>query len=194
MGRAKKFNRIGGLQVRALVNRQVQAWEKRDFALAADDWLPNGKLFFPGGHVARKDNAQLSNAAVIPTTNTITIITITQMRSPHTPGSISISSNSNGKSLIPSLRLRSWLRLGSVPFKLIISVPSKSKDDLRAGKITPHAGPRVYEKRAVRRQKCQLPTDAEPDLRPGRDRLCDLAATKVSPIPSSDCSVSQLLV
>jgi hypothetical protein len=41
-------------QVRALVNRQVQAWEKRDFAIAADDWLPSGKLFFPGGHVVKK--------------------------------------------------------------------------------------------------------------------------------------------
>jgi hypothetical protein len=33
----------------------VQAWERRDFAIAADDWLPNGKLFFPGGRVAKKD-------------------------------------------------------------------------------------------------------------------------------------------
>ena len=42
--------------VRALVNRQVQAWEKRDFAIAADDWLPNdGELFSPGGHVVKKD-------------------------------------------------------------------------------------------------------------------------------------------
>ena len=42
-------------QVRALVNRQVQAWEKRDFAIAADDWLPNGELFSPGSHVVKKD-------------------------------------------------------------------------------------------------------------------------------------------
>lgn len=42
-------------QVRALVNRQVQAWEKRDFAIAADDWLPNGELLSPRGHVAKKD-------------------------------------------------------------------------------------------------------------------------------------------
>ena len=42
-------------QVRALVNRQVQAWEKRDFAVAADDWLPNGELFSPKGHVVKKD-------------------------------------------------------------------------------------------------------------------------------------------
>ena len=51
MSRAKDV----GVQVRALVNRQVQAWEKRDFALAADDWLPKGKLFFPGGRVVKKD-------------------------------------------------------------------------------------------------------------------------------------------
>ena len=41
--------------VRSLVNRQVQAWEKRDFATAADDWLPNEELFSPGGHVVKKD-------------------------------------------------------------------------------------------------------------------------------------------
>jgi len=42
-------------QVRALVNRQVQAWEKRDFAIAADDWLPSGELFSPGDHVVKED-------------------------------------------------------------------------------------------------------------------------------------------
>jgi ketosteroid isomerase-like protein len=42
-------------QLRALVNRQLLAWEKRDFAIAADDWLPNGELFSPGGHVFKKD-------------------------------------------------------------------------------------------------------------------------------------------
>ena len=42
-------------EVRALVKRQVQAWERRDFALAAHDWLPNGELFSPGGHVRKKD-------------------------------------------------------------------------------------------------------------------------------------------
>jgi len=42
-------------KVRALVKRQVQAWEKRDFAIAADDWLPKGELFSPGGHVVEKD-------------------------------------------------------------------------------------------------------------------------------------------
>lgn len=39
----------------ALVNRQVQAWEKNDFAIAAVDWLPTGELISPGGHVAAKD-------------------------------------------------------------------------------------------------------------------------------------------
>jgi hypothetical protein len=48
-------NKNDSAQVRALVNRQVQAWEKRDFAIAAGDWLPNGELFSPGGHVVKKD-------------------------------------------------------------------------------------------------------------------------------------------
>jgi ketosteroid isomerase-like protein len=39
----------------ALVNRQVQAWEKHDFEIAAADWLPTGELISPGGHVAAKD-------------------------------------------------------------------------------------------------------------------------------------------
>lgn len=39
----------------ALVNRQVQAWEKHDFGIAAADWLPTGELISPGGHVAAKD-------------------------------------------------------------------------------------------------------------------------------------------
>jgi len=42
-------------EVRALVKRQVQAWEGRDFALAAGDWLPNGELFSPLGNVLKKD-------------------------------------------------------------------------------------------------------------------------------------------
>jgi ketosteroid isomerase-like protein len=42
-------------QIRTLVNRQVRAWEKRDFAIAADDWLPNGELFSPGSHVVKED-------------------------------------------------------------------------------------------------------------------------------------------
>jgi ketosteroid isomerase-like protein len=52
---AKKPTKNDSVQARALVNRQAQAWEKRDFAIAADDWLPNGELFFPGGHAVKKD-------------------------------------------------------------------------------------------------------------------------------------------
>jgi hypothetical protein len=55
MSRADAPTRNDSAPVRALVNRQVQAWEKRDFAIAADDWLANGKLFFRGGHVVKKD-------------------------------------------------------------------------------------------------------------------------------------------
>ena len=55
MRRAQKPTKNVSAQVRALVNRQAQAWEKRDFAIAADDWLPNGELFSPGGHVFKKD-------------------------------------------------------------------------------------------------------------------------------------------
>lgn len=42
-------------EIVALVNRQVQAWEKNNFAIAAPDWLPTGELISPGGHVAVKD-------------------------------------------------------------------------------------------------------------------------------------------
>jgi len=42
-------------QLCPLVNREVQAWEKRDFAIAADDWLPNGEWFSFGGQVVKKD-------------------------------------------------------------------------------------------------------------------------------------------
>src|SRR5215472_2133237 len=49
------MRRAESTQVHALVNRQVQAWEKRDFAIAANDWLPNGELFSPGGHAVKKD-------------------------------------------------------------------------------------------------------------------------------------------
>lgn len=55
MSRAKEPTKNDSVQVRALVNRQVQAWEKHDFAIAADDWLPNGELFSPGGHLVKKD-------------------------------------------------------------------------------------------------------------------------------------------
>jgi len=55
MSRAEERTKNHNAQVRALVNRQVQAWEMRDFAIAADDWLPNGELFSPGGHVVKND-------------------------------------------------------------------------------------------------------------------------------------------
>jgi len=55
MSRAEEPTKNDSAQVRALVNRQVQAWEKRDFAIAAEDWLPNGELFSAGGHVVKKD-------------------------------------------------------------------------------------------------------------------------------------------
>jgi ketosteroid isomerase-like protein len=42
-------------EIVALVNRQVQAWEQNNFAIAARDWLPTGELVSPGGHVAAKD-------------------------------------------------------------------------------------------------------------------------------------------
>ena len=45
MSRAKKPTSNDSVQARALVNRQVQAREKHAFAIAAADWLPNGKLF-----------------------------------------------------------------------------------------------------------------------------------------------------
>ena len=55
MSPAEEPTKNDSAQVRALVNRQVQAWEKRDFAIAADDWLPTGELFSPGSHVVKKD-------------------------------------------------------------------------------------------------------------------------------------------
>jgi len=54
MRRAEESTKNDSAQVRALVNRQVQAWENRDFAIAADDWLPTGELFFPKGHVVKE--------------------------------------------------------------------------------------------------------------------------------------------
>jgi len=55
MRQPEKSTKNDGARIRALVNRQVQAWEKRDFAIAADDWLPNGELYSPGGCVVKKD-------------------------------------------------------------------------------------------------------------------------------------------
>ena len=40
------------VKIRELVDRQVQAWEKHDFGIAAPDWLPSGEMISPGGHVA----------------------------------------------------------------------------------------------------------------------------------------------
>jgi ketosteroid isomerase-like protein len=39
------------VKIRELVERQAKAWEKHDFGIAAPDWLPNGELISPGGHV-----------------------------------------------------------------------------------------------------------------------------------------------
>jgi len=55
MSRAKRPAKNDRAVVRALVKRQAQAWEKRDFAIAADDWLPDGELFSPGGRVVKKN-------------------------------------------------------------------------------------------------------------------------------------------
>ena len=55
MSRERKPTKNVSVLAHALVNRQVQAWEKHDFAIAADDWLPNGEMFFPGGHVFKKN-------------------------------------------------------------------------------------------------------------------------------------------
>jgi ketosteroid isomerase-like protein len=45
---AKNDNTV---KIRELVDRQVQAWEKHDFGIAASDWLPSGELISPGNHV-----------------------------------------------------------------------------------------------------------------------------------------------
>jgi len=43
------------VKIRELVDRQVQAWEKHDFGIAAPDWLASGELISPGGHVPAKE-------------------------------------------------------------------------------------------------------------------------------------------
>jgi ketosteroid isomerase-like protein len=43
------------VQIRELVDRQVQAWEKHDFGIAAPDWLASGELISPVGHVPAKE-------------------------------------------------------------------------------------------------------------------------------------------
>ena len=55
MCRTEERTKNDSVQIRGLVNRQARAWEKRDFAIAANDWLPSGELFSPGGHVVKKD-------------------------------------------------------------------------------------------------------------------------------------------
>ena len=55
MRRAPKPTKNVSTQVRSLVNRQAQAWEKRDFAIAAQDWLPTGELFSHGGRLLKKN-------------------------------------------------------------------------------------------------------------------------------------------
>ncbi len=39
------------VEIRELVDRQVQAWEKHDFGIAAPDWLPSGELISPGNQM-----------------------------------------------------------------------------------------------------------------------------------------------
>jgi ketosteroid isomerase-like protein len=39
------------VKIRQLVDRQVEAWEKHDFAIAAPDWLSSGEMISPGGRV-----------------------------------------------------------------------------------------------------------------------------------------------
>lgn len=36
-------------ELEALVDRQARAWERNDFELCADDWLPDGELVAPSG-------------------------------------------------------------------------------------------------------------------------------------------------
>jgi ketosteroid isomerase-like protein len=55
MSRAEEPTKNDSAKVSALVNRQAQAWKKRDFAIAADDWLPNAELISPRCHVVKKD-------------------------------------------------------------------------------------------------------------------------------------------
>ena len=43
------------VKIREFVDRQVQAWEKHDFEIAAPDWLPSGELISPEGHVPAEE-------------------------------------------------------------------------------------------------------------------------------------------
>jgi ketosteroid isomerase-like protein len=42
-------------KVKELVQREAEAWEKQDFEIAAGDWLADGELISPGGHLHKKD-------------------------------------------------------------------------------------------------------------------------------------------
>jgi hypothetical protein len=64
MSRAQQPTKNDSAQVRALVNRQVQAWERRGFAIAADDWLPNGELFSPGRSRGQKGHARARSLSI----------------------------------------------------------------------------------------------------------------------------------
>jgi uncharacterized protein (TIGR02246 family) len=39
----------------ALVDRQLQSWQKADFSIAAGDWAPDGELVSPGGHLKKSE-------------------------------------------------------------------------------------------------------------------------------------------
>jgi uncharacterized protein (TIGR02246 family) len=40
---------------KALVDRQLQSWQKADFSIAAGDWAPDGELISPGGHLKKAE-------------------------------------------------------------------------------------------------------------------------------------------
>ena len=54
-GSAGQDSATNAAHFRALVNRQVQAWETRNFAVGAGDWRADGELTSPGGHASVKD-------------------------------------------------------------------------------------------------------------------------------------------
>lgn len=55
VARHKPAKNDNTVKIRELVDRQVEAWEKHDFGIAAPDWLPSGKLISPGGRVPAKE-------------------------------------------------------------------------------------------------------------------------------------------
>jgi uncharacterized protein (TIGR02246 family) len=42
-------------EFKALVDRQLQSWQKGDFSIAAGDWAPDGELISPGGHLKKAE-------------------------------------------------------------------------------------------------------------------------------------------